>query len=154
MGLTLEDKMEKIPKKIKIDERIVNNDIRGVYGVFSFDDNNKEEICYYIGRAVNIRSRFFNYKGHFTNFIWANKKNTVVEKIIEEILSKNLTVKIKVLEEVLYEYDDYYKDMQRLASAECKYIDKYQEKNQALSQLPEGKWIKKEKWEKNKNSRK
>lgn len=153
MGLTFKKKLEKIPKKIKIDERIVNNDIRGVYGVFSFDENNKEEICYYIGRAVNIRSRFFNYNGHFTNFIWENKKITVVEKIIEEILSNNLTVKIKVLEEVLYEYDNYYKDMQRLASAECKYIDKYQEKNQALRQLPEGKWIKKEKWERNKNSR-
>lgn len=155
MRLTLKEKLKIIPEKIEIDKRILNNDIkRGVYGVFSFDERNKIEICYYIGRAVNIRSRFFNYNGHFTNFIWKNKKITIVEKIIKDILSKKLTVKIIVLEEVPYEYDNYYKDMQRLASTECKYIDKYQEKNQALNQLPEGKWLKKEKWEKDKNSRK
>ena len=46
-----------------------------------------------------------------------------------------------------YEFDNYYRDMQRLAYEEYKVIEEYQNKNQALHQLPEGNWIKLNRWE-------
>ena len=36
------------------------------------------------------------------------------------------------------QYDDYYKDMQRLVFAEYYHISRYQELNQCLEQLPDG----------------
>ena len=54
---------------------------------------------------------------------------------------------IKVLQEVPYLFDNYYKDAQRLASAETYWIDWYQKANQCLEQVPEGKRPTKEEWE-------
>lgn len=151
MGLNIKQKLELLPEEILIDKKIINSNIRGVYGIFSCDVNNKNEYCYYIGRAADIRSRFFDAGGHFHNFIWSKSDKEItmkiVENIIKEILKDKKQVKIKVIKEVPYEFDNYYRDMQRLAYEEYKVIEEYQNKNQALHQLPEGKWIKLNRWE-------
>lgn len=48
-----------------------------------------------------------------------------------------IKVFIEILEQVQYEFDNYYKDMQRLASAENYYIDRYQSRNQCLTKFLE-----------------
>lgn len=158
MGLNIKQKLELLPKEILIDEKIINSNIRGVYGIFSCDVDNKNENCYYIGRAADIRSRFFDAGGHFHNFIWSksDKQITIkiVENLIKDILKDKKQVKIKVIKEVPYEFDNYYRDMQRLAYEEYKVIEEYQNKNQALHQLPEGNWIKLNRWEDLKDSMK
>lgn len=149
--LSIKQKLEKLPEGILIDDCITRDNIRGVYGIFSCDENNQNEYCYYIGRAANIRSRFFDAGGHFHNFIWSisDKEITIkiVENLIKDILKDKKQVKIKVIKEVPYEFDNYYRDMQRLAYEEYKVIEEYQNKNQALHQLPEGNWIKLNRWE-------
>jgi hypothetical protein len=158
MGLNIKQKLELLPKEILIDEKIINSNIRGVYGIFSCDVDNKNENCYYIGRAADIRSRFFDAGGHFHNFIWSKSDKQItmkiVENLIKDILKDKKQVKIKVIKEVPYEFDNYYRDMQRLAYEEYKVIEEYQNKNQALHQLPEGNWIKLNRWEDLKDSMK
>lgn len=78
----------------------------------------------------------------------------IVENLIKDILKDKKQVKIKVIKEVPYEFDNYYRDMQRLAYEEYKVIEEYQNKNQALHQLPEGNWIKLNRWEDLKDSMK
>lgn len=56
-------------------------------------------------------------------------------------------VEIRLIESVEYKFDNYYKDAQRLASRENHWIDEYQEKNQCLEQVPEGKRPSIENWE-------
>lgn len=150
MGLNIKQKLKRLPDEILIDKKIINSNIRGVYGVFSYDENNQNEHCYYIGRAADIRSRFFDAGGHFHNFIWSESDKEItmkiVENLIKDILKDKKQVKIKVIKEVPYEFDNYYRDMQRLAYEEYKVIEEYQNKNQALHQLPEGNWIKPNNW--------
>ena len=151
MGLNIKQKLKLLPKGISIDPKIINGNIRGVYGIFSCDVDNKNENCYYIGRAADIRSRFFDAGGHLHNFIWSKSGKEItmklVEKLIKDILKDKKQVEIKVIKEVPYEFDNYYRDMQRLAYEEYKVIEEYQNKNQALHQLPEGNWIKLNRWE-------
>lgn len=151
MALNIKQKLELLPKGILIDKKIINSNIRGVYGIFSCDVDNKNENCYYIGRAADIRSRFFDAGGHLHNFIWSKSDKEItmklVEKLIKDILKDKKQVEIKVIKEVPYEFDNYYRDMQRLAYEEYKVIEEYQNKNQALHQLPEGNWIKLNRWE-------
>ena len=158
MGLNIKQKLKLLPEKILIDKKIINSNIRGVYGIFSCDVDNKNENCYYIGRAADIRSRFFDAGGHFHNFIWSKSDKQItmkiVENLIKDILKDKKQVKIKVITEVPYEFDNYYRDMQRLAYEEYKVIEEYQNKNQALHQLPEGNWIKLNRWEDLKDSMK
>ena len=71
----------------------------------------------------------------------------IVENLIKDILKDKKQVKIKVIKEVSYEFDNYYRDMQRLVYEEYKVIEEYQNKNQVLHQLPEGNWIKLNRWE-------
>lgn len=40
MGLNIKQKLKRLPKEILIDKKIINSNIRGVYGIFSFDENN------------------------------------------------------------------------------------------------------------------
>ena len=58
----------------------------------------------------------------------------------------NLRIEIRLIESVEYKFDNYYKDAQRLASRENHWIDEYQEKNQCLEQVPEGKRPSIESW--------
>lgn len=70
-------------------------------------------------------------------------------KLIQEALEDGaIEVGIEVLEEVAYKWDNYYRDLQRLAYAEISWIEKYQRKGEALNQPPEGRWIRKDTWEK------
>ena len=75
----------------------------------------------------------------------------IAEKIIKDILKNKKHVAIRVIKEVPYKFDNYYRDMQRLAYEEYKVIEEYQVKNEALHQLPEGNWIKPCKWQRLKN---
>ena len=150
--LSIKQKLEKLPEGILIDDVIISSNIRGVYGIFSYDESKQKKYCHYIGRAADIRSRFFNAGGHFHNFIWDTSDNAmtmkIAEKIIKDILKNKKHVAIRVIKEVPYKFDNYYRDMQRLAYEEYKFTEEYQEKNEALHQLPEGNWIKPDMWEK------
>lgn len=118
-----------------------SNPVRGVYGIFV----GEEEYCAYVGRAENIYGRMFWSDGHLVRMRQMGHGN---EKIMEELRkgSKKI-IKIKILERVKLEGDDYYRDMQRLASAENHWIDKYQDIGQCMEQLPEGSHLDSEKWE-------
>ena len=41
MRLNITQKLEKLPKGILIDDKIKGHSIRGVYGIFSCDENNQ-----------------------------------------------------------------------------------------------------------------
>jgi len=62
-------------------------------------------------------------------------------------IDEDSTIVCKFVEPVEYQFDNYYKDAQRLASRECYWIDYYQEKEQCLEQVPKGKRPNKEWWD-------
>lgn len=131
--------------KLIVDKEIFesNMKIRGIYGIFL----NKK--CVYVGKSSNIHERMFNTRnGHIT-------KLQQRDHFIKD-LNYNTGISIRILKKVPYKFDNYYKDLQRLASVETKIISKYQRKNQCLEQVPEGKHITLEKWKdlKDKNSKK
>ncbi|WP_434305390.1 GIY-YIG nuclease family protein [Clostridium botulinum] len=117
----------------------ISNPVRGIYGIFIAE--NGEEKCVYVGRSNSIYDRLIC--GHVTNLM--KKKHT--NQQLQNAMDNGKNIKIKILIEVPYKFDNYYKDMQRLASEENKCIDKYQEMDQCLEQVPEGTGLKKEKWE-------
>jgi len=79
---------------------------------------------------------------------WLNKQDKLsVDDKIKDAMNTRKEIVIKILKEVPFEFDNYYKDMQRLASEENKYIDQYQKINQCLEQVPEGTRISEEEWE-------
>lgn len=131
---------------IFLDERILDydNPVRGIYGIF-IEGRSENKKCVYVGRSTSIYNRMFdsNY-GHIAKM----KKNkhfiSELNKVSED---RVLKVFIEILEQVHFEFDDYYKDMQRLASAENYHIDRYQSRNQCLKQVPEGTHVTKEQWE-------
>ncbi|MDU6363053.1 MULTISPECIES: hypothetical protein [Clostridium] len=134
---------------IFLDERIedTNHPIRGIYGIFIKDENKKDknERCVYVGRSKSIYGRMFeSNKGHVAMM---REKKHFIPELNEASDDENIKVFIKILEEVRLEFDNYYKDMQRLASAENYYINKYQSINQCLNQVPEGTNTTKEDWE-------
>lgn len=99
MGLNIKQKLERLAEEILIDKKIINSNIRGVYGIFSCDENNQNEYCYYIGRAANIRSRFFDAGAHFHNFIWSISDKEITMKIVENLIKdilKDLDCQIKL----------------------------------------------------------
>ena len=118
--------------------------IRGIYGIFVVDSDKK---CVYVGKSSNIHDRMFNCNnGHITKI--KSKKHFI------DSLNSGKEIIIEVLEEVPYQFDDYYKDMQRLASRENYYIDAYQKNDQCLYQVPEGRHVSLKKWESWKNPKK
>ena len=129
-------------KRITMDEEIkdVNNPVRGIYGIFVRDE---EMQCVYVGRATSIYDRMFNAGGHITKLMKRNHTNLQLNAAVQS----GKEIVIKILEKVPFKFDNYYKDMQRLASAENKYIDIYQEQNQCLEQVPEGTRISEKEWE-------
>jgi len=133
--------------KIILDNEFLQYDhpVRGIYGIFIGKDS--PEICVYVGRAENLYKRMFKGDGHLVNISKGCHTNPKLNEAIEE----RQKVFIKLLKEVPYEKGncteaDYNIDMQRLASAENKYIDIYQKKGQCLWQLPEGKHISYKEW--------
>lgn len=55
MGFTLRQKISLLPKEISVAEEIINENIRGIYGIFSLTESTRK--CIYIGRAADIASR-------------------------------------------------------------------------------------------------
>lgn len=120
----------------------LNSCKRGIYGIFIIKDH--EEYCAYIGRSEQLSVRAKQHK------ISIEKKESIYS--LNEAYANNLKIEIRLIQEVNYFYDNYYKDAQRLASAECYWIDYYQSLNQCLEQLPEGSRPSFNKWqEQNKN---
>jgi len=117
---------------VHFDSRILQprEPVRGIYGIFVDDE------CQYVGRSYSIYRRFFcGSQCH----IYKMEKGKHVSKVVEAWNNKK-DMYVKVLEEV-HKIDDHpAKDAQRLASAECKWIDYYQALNQCLEQYPEGHW--------------
>lgn len=142
----------KSKSNIFIDESILdyNNPIRGVYGIF-IDNKYENKKCVYVGRSTNIYNRMFKYNhGHISKIKENEHFISELNKVNEEI---DVKVFVEILEYVDLVFDDYYKDMQRLASAENFHINKYQSKNQCLNQVPEGTHMTKEEWNNKKNKK-
>ena len=114
----------------KIENKILNSAIRGVYGFFVGDE------CVYVGRSYSIYSRLFKGPNCHIKRIIAGEH---VTKVLEAV-NAGRKVTIRVLQEVAKQHDHPAKDAQRLASAECYWIDHYQALDQCLEQYPEGKW--------------
>lgn len=129
-----------IPKELNSSDAI-----RGIYGIFSKKDD--EKICLYIGRSYSIVDRLLGSSGHITMYNNDNYEK-LVPKLILDSINNGCCITIEILEVVEYKGDNYYRDMQRLAYAEIRLIEEYQEKKECLKQLPEGTWISKDKWNK------
>lgn len=143
---------------IFIDERIkdTNRPVRGIYGIFIKDENKRDEnkSCVYVGRSKSIYGRMFTSdNGHVAMM---KDRRHFIQELNEASDHENIKVFIEILEEVPYEFDNYYKDIQRLASAENYHINKYQSINQCLNQVPEGATTTEDEWKmmKYKNSNK
>ena len=136
--------------KIVIADEILDwkNPIRGIYGIFIKE--NEDTYCAYVGRANNIYLRFFSSSGgasgHLVKIMKSDNDCGNI-KLEEALKNENAIIEIKVLEEVKCQYDNYNKDMQRLAFAECYHISKYQELDQCLEQLPDGSNMNKDIWD-------
>lgn len=130
-------------EKIIVEDKIIDSETRGIYGIFV--ETEKEKKCVYVGRATNIYSRLFKGSdAHLVRLKKGKHENTELKKA----MSTSSKIKIEVLEEVKCKYKDYSKDMQELASRECFYIDKYQKLDQCLEQLPDGSNMDIRVWEK------
>jgi len=133
--------------KLFVQDRIkdASNQVRGIYGIF-VKEKDKEEECVYVGRAVSIYGRLFS-QGHISNLMKKIIENKTSQRLISAMDDENVEkIEIRILEEVKFKFDNYYKDMQRLASREYYYIDKYQSKNQCLEQVPDGKNTSEKDW--------
>ena len=97
---------------------------RGIYGIFVIDDTRDTEYCAYIGRAVNIYKRFL--KGDDAHFVKLRKGLLENDKVIEALNDKHKRIEVRVIEQITFNYENYYKDTQFMASRECYYIDHYQ----------------------------
>lgn len=134
--------------EFSVDDKIkdAKNQVRGIYGIFVKD---KEYECVYVGRALSIYDRMFGPKGHITNLM----KNKHSNQQLQDAMNTKKKIKIKILKEVPFGFDNYYKDMQRLASEENKCIDQYQKINQCLKQVPEGTKLNEKQWERMKSQK-
>lgn len=119
---------------------------RGIYGLF-IRKYEKEE-CAYIGRSEIVSSRITN---HLYKIIDGNHIST---KLNDAFLDEESIIICRFVEPVEYQFDNYYKDAQRLASRECYWIDYYQKKEQCIEQVPEGKRPDKKWWTKEAEKRK
>lgn len=138
---TLKWVQDKVNNIIIVDERIKDMDgcTRGIYGIFISDGVNEK--CVYVGKTDNFYSRMFKGEGHICRL---RRGSHFIKELNNVTESKKII--FKILEEVPLIYDDYHKDMQRLASAENYYIDKYQGMWQCLYQVPEGTKITEDEW--------
>lgn len=69
------------------------------------------------------------------------------DKVIEALNDKHKRIEVRVIEQITFNYENYYKDTQFMASRECYYIDHYQALGQCLEQCPDGSNIRKVVWE-------
>ena len=129
-------------EKIKIDRQLKENN-RGVYGIFLIRCDDLDEQCAYIGKSEQL---FERAKQHLKSI----ENRTNISTLNNAMDDDDLRIEIRLIESVEYKFDNYYKDAQRLASRENHWIDEYQEKNQCLEQVPEGKRPSIESWERQK----
>ncbi len=121
---------------------------RGIYGFFVVDKSHPDEFCAYIGKATNIYKRLFCGKNaHLVKLKETELYNSVINEAMQD---EDKRIEIRVLEVVTFQYENYNKDMQYLASRECYFIDKYQKLNQCLEQLPDGRNMYENVWKKEK----
>lgn len=142
----LQDKLN-----IFIDERILDyhSIVRGIYGIF-IECRSENKKCVYVGRSTSIYDRMFNSTdGHIAKM---KRKEHFISELNKASEDSEIKVFIEILEQVHFEFDDYNKDMQRLASAENYHIDRYQSRNQCLNQVPEGTKMTKEQWKSTKHA--
>lgn len=123
--------------KIQIEDSVFSCK-RGVYGIFIIKNGCKS--CSYVGKSEQLVIRAEKHKLDIEN-------GKHVSSLIAAYKDPKATILISLLEEVPYCFDNYYKDAQRLASAENYWIDKYQGMNQCLEQVPEGKKPSIDAWE-------
>ena len=116
---------------------------RGVYGIFLIRCDDLDEQCAYIGKSEQL---FERAKQHLKSI----ENRTNISSLNNAMDDDDLRIEIRLIESVEYKFDNYYKDAQRLASRENHWIDEYQEKNQCLEQVPEGKRPSIESWERQK----
>ena len=121
-----------------IDESIIKC-VRGVYGIFKEQDGNRT--CEYVGKSEEVPTRAEFHKKKI-------ESGTHIKVLINVNNDSKAKIIITVLEDVPYVFDNYYRDAQRLASAENYWIDKYQGMGQCLHQVPEGKRPSLVSWEK------
>lgn len=132
--------------KIKFDSGIIDGtNNRGIYGIFVIESGLETEYCAYVGRAVNIYSRFLI--GKDAHFVKLRKGELRNNKINEALENKGKRIEVRVIEPVEFQYKDYCIDTQFMASRECYYIDQYQSLNQCLEQCPDGSNIRRTVWE-------
>ena len=121
--------------------------IIGIYGIFI--SINEQERCAYVGRSNNIYSRMFS--GDDAHMVKLKKGIGENGETNSAMQNEQAKIIVKVLETVQYEYENYNKDMQKLASRENHYIDKYQALGQCLEQRPDGSNMEYYIWKSNKN---
>ena len=107
-----------------IDESIIKC-VRGVYGIFIEKDGNRT--CEYVGKSEVVPTRAECHKNKI-------ESGTHIKVLVHANKDSKAKIIIAVLEDVPYVFDNYYKDAQRLASAENYWIDKYQGMGQCLHQ--------------------
>ncbi len=144
---------DEMKEKIIIDGNILDykNSVIGIYGIFIRDE---KENCIYVGRTCNMYSRIFSVDGHLgklkkvcENETEKNKIEKYIDIMYNSLKYENTQIIIKLLESVTLDYENYNKDMQKLASSENYHIDYYQNRGQCLYQLPEGSNMKYKYWE-------
>lgn len=124
---------EQFASKIYIDKNIEEqpDGNRGIYGLFIRKKDTEE--CAYIGKSEIVSSRITK---HIYQIIDGEHG---VSKLNTAFNDEDSKIVCRFLEPVKYEFDNYYKDAQRLASRECYWIDEKQKQGECLEQVPEGK---------------
>ena len=82
--------------------------------------------------------------------LWKKLKN---DKIVKALSDENKRIEVRVIEPIEFDYIDYCKDTQRMASRECFYIDYYQSLGQCREQYPDGSNIKRSVWDEERKSK-
>lgn len=81
------------------------------------DSTQEEEYCAYVGRAVNIYNQVL--KGDDAHFVKLKKGLLENNKIVEALNDKEKRIVVRVIESIVFKYEDYCIDMQFMASREC-----------------------------------
>ncbi len=119
--------------------------IEGYMVFFIIDNKQQTEYFTYVGKTSNIYKRFLT--GDDAHFVKLRKALLQNDKVIEALNDKHKRIEVRVIEQIMFNYENYYKDIQLMASRECYYIDHYQALGQCLEQCPDGSNIRRDVWE-------
>ncbi|MBQ9907971.1 MAG: hypothetical protein IJM46_14495 [Oscillospiraceae bacterium] len=104
---------------------------RGIYGIYICTQDGSEH-CAYIGKSEQLAERAIQHK---MKILCGESLPSVNAAMQDEAVR---CIEIRLAEAVPYQFDNYYKDAQRLASRETYWIDHYQMQDMCLEQVPEG----------------